>query len=447
MLDEADLSGDGDRTRGLVDPDRLGQWMDAEGLPGSGEEIQATFVTGGASNELFEIQRGEHRWALRRPPRMVPEGRNETMLREYRILKALADSNVPHPAVRAVCAEPSVLGATFYLMDFVDGWSPIGEPHWPEPFGSDLGARQGLAFELVDAIAQLSRVDWRARGLEGLGRPDGFHDRQVDRWYAHLSRFEFREIPGLDEAGDWLRGHRPRNYHPGIMHGDYQFANVMFHHGGPARLAAIVDWEMGTVGDPLLDLAWVVMGWPDEGEVLFEGKSIGALPMHQRARRGIGYLTQEPSVFRKLTVEQNILAILETCTSDKLEQKARLKSLLEELDLTALARSKAFTLCGGEKRRLEITRALVTSPRMLLLDEPFSGIDPIAVYEVQKILRKLKERRMGVLITDHNVRETLKLVDRAYIIHKGDVRCEGEAEFLVNDPTAREIYLGPDFNL
>ena len=186
---------------------------------------------------------------------------------------------------------------------------------------------------------------------------------------------------------------------------------------------------------------------PDEGEVLFEGKSIGALPMHQRARRGIGYLTQEPSVFRKLTVEQNILAILETCTSDKLEQKARLKSLLEELDLTTLARNKAYTLSGGEKRRLEITRALVTSPRMLLLDEPFSGIDPIAVYEVQKILRKLKERRMGILITDHNVRETLKLVDRAYIIHKGDVCCEGEAEFLVNDATARDIYLGPEFNL
>ena len=152
-------------------------------------------------------------------------------------------------------------------------------------------------------------------------------------------------------------------------------------------------------------------------------------------------------MFRKLTVEQNILAILETCTSDKLEQKARLKSLLEELDLTTLARNKAYTLSGGEKRRLEITRALVTSPRMLLLDEPFSGIDPIAVYEVQKILRKLKERRMGILITDHNVRETLKLVDRAYIIHKGNVCCEGEAEFLVNDATAREIYLGPEFNL
>ena len=186
---------------------------------------------------------------------------------------------------------------------------------------------------------------------------------------------------------------------------------------------------------------------PDEGDIIFEKNSIAKLPMHERARLGIGYLTQEPSVFRKLTVEENILAILETCTKDKVEQKARLKSLLEELDLTSIAKSKAYTLSGGEKRRLEITRALVTSPRMLLLDEPFSGIDPIAVYEVQKILIQLKERRMGILITDHNVRETLKLVDRAYIMHKGDVCCEGEREKLVSDAKAREIYLGPDFNL
>ena len=186
---------------------------------------------------------------------------------------------------------------------------------------------------------------------------------------------------------------------------------------------------------------------PDEGDIIFENNSIAKLPMHERARLGIGYLTQEPSVFRKLTVEENILAILETCTKDKVEQKARLKSLLEELDLTSIAKSKAYTLSGGEKRRLEITRALVTSPRMLLLDEPFSGIDPIAVYEVQKILIQLKERRMGILITDHNVRETLKLVDRAYIMHKGEVCCEGESEKLVSDAKAREIYLGPDFNL
>jgi lipopolysaccharide export system ATP-binding protein len=186
---------------------------------------------------------------------------------------------------------------------------------------------------------------------------------------------------------------------------------------------------------------------PDEGSVCFHNHNITRLPMHKRARLGIGYLTQEPSVFRKLTVEQNILAILETCKINRQERALRLKYLLDELDLARLAKSRAYTLSGGEKRRLEITRALVTSPQLLLLDEPFSGIDPIAVYEVQKIVRRLKERGLGILITDHNVRETLKLVDRAYLIHKGEVVYEGSAEQLVNDPKAREIYLGPEFNL
>jgi lipopolysaccharide export system ATP-binding protein len=186
---------------------------------------------------------------------------------------------------------------------------------------------------------------------------------------------------------------------------------------------------------------------PDEGHVSFQDREITGLPMHQRARLGIGYLTQEPSVFRKLTVEENILAILETCKLSRDEREVRLKYLLEELDLTPIAKSKAYQLSGGEKRRLEITRALVTSPKLLLLDEPFSGIDPIAVFEVQKIVRRLKERGLGILITDHNVRETLKLIDRGYIIHKGQVLVEGSAEFLANDPKAREIYLGPEFNL
>jgi len=185
----------------------------------------------------------------------------------------------------------------------------------------------------------------------------------------------------------------------------------------------------------------------DEGRVIFQGQSVARLPMHRRARLGMGYLTQEPSVFRKLTVEQNILAILETCKMSGAERTMRLQYLLEELDLTGLATHRAYTLSGGEKRRLEITRALVTSPKLLMLDEPFSGIDPIAVFEVQKIVRRLRERGLGILITDHNVRETLKLVDRAYLIHKGRVVCEGDAEFLVNDPKAREIYLGPEFNL
>ncbi|HPC59119.1 MAG TPA: LPS export ABC transporter ATP-binding protein [Verrucomicrobiota bacterium] len=186
---------------------------------------------------------------------------------------------------------------------------------------------------------------------------------------------------------------------------------------------------------------------PDGGTVRFEGREITGLPMHRRARLGMGYLTQEPSIFRKLTVEQNILAILETCRISRQERAVRLKYLLDELDMARLARSKAYTLSGGEKRRLEITRALVTSPKLLLLDEPFSGIDPIAVYEVQKIVRRLKDRGLGILITDHNVRETLKLVDRAYLIHKGEVVIEGVAEQLVSDPKAREIYLGPEFNL
>ena len=186
---------------------------------------------------------------------------------------------------------------------------------------------------------------------------------------------------------------------------------------------------------------------PDEGAVRFQSRDISRLPMHKRARLGMGYLTQEPSIFRKLTVEQNILAILETCRLSRAERALRLRYLLEELDMLRLAKSKAYTLSGGEKRRLEITRALVTSPKLLLLDEPFSGIDPIAVYEVQKIVRRLRERGLGILVTDHNVRETLKLVDRAYLIHKGEVVYEGAAEQLVNDPKAREIYLGPEFNL
>jgi aminoglycoside phosphotransferase (APT) family kinase protein len=243
----------------------LADFMDAQGLPGQGRPIEAEFVTGGASNDLFSISRGDYTVALRKPPVIVPPGRNETMVREHRLLAALADTDVPHAKVVAGCDDPAVLGGCFYLMEFVDGWSPIQEgTTWPPPFGDDLEARRGLAFELVDGIAKLSKVDWKAKGLEGFGKPDGFHERQVDRWMAHLAAFSFRPLPGLDEAAAWLRAHQPRNYKPGIMHGDYQFANVMYRHGAPARLAAIVDWEMATVGDPLLDLGWVINGWPED---------------------------------------------------------------------------------------------------------------------------------------------------------------------------------------
>jgi len=259
--------GDTDRTRGLIDIPKLEKWMDERELPGAGEPLEARFISGGASNEIFELRRGEHRLALRRPPLKVPEGRNQTMLREYRVLHALRDSDVPHPQAFAVCEDTELLGATFYIMGFVDGWSPMNMGgSWPSPFDKDLEARRGLSTELVDAIAKLGQVDWKALGLEGFGKPVGFLDRQVDRWLHHLKAFQFRELPGLDLAAEWLRGHTPKSFKPGILHGDYQFANVMFEHSAQARMAAVVDWEMATVGDPLLDLAWVLMSWPDPGE-------------------------------------------------------------------------------------------------------------------------------------------------------------------------------------
>jgi aminoglycoside phosphotransferase (APT) family kinase protein len=246
-----------------IDADRLGRWMDEQGVPGKGAPLEFSFVSGGSQNEIFEIRRGDLRCALRRPPVKAPPGRDEGIVREWRIIEALGGTDVPHTEAISLCTDRSVLGCNFYLMGYVDGWSPMSASGWPAPFGDDLEARRGLGFQLVDGIAKLSRVDWRAKGLTGLGRPEGFHERQVDRWLSFLDRVKTRELPGLDVATSWLRAHRPIDYVPGIMHGDYQFANVMFRHGAPARLAAIIDWEMGTVGDPKLDLAWVVQSWPD----------------------------------------------------------------------------------------------------------------------------------------------------------------------------------------
>jgi lipopolysaccharide export system ATP-binding protein len=183
------------------------------------------------------------------------------------------------------------------------------------------------------------------------------------------------------------------------------------------------------------------------GRVFIGAQDATALRMHRRARLGVGYLPQEPSVFRKLTVEENILAIVETLRVRPADRPALVRHHLEELTLSHLAKQKAYTLSGGERRRLEIARALVTRPRFLLMDEPFAGVDPISVAEVQKIILQLKQRGIGVLITDHNVRETLRIVDRGYIIARGKVLTEGHGDFLINDPQAREIYLGKDFNL
>jgi lipopolysaccharide export system ATP-binding protein len=186
---------------------------------------------------------------------------------------------------------------------------------------------------------------------------------------------------------------------------------------------------------------------PDGGRIFLEGEDVTELPMYKRCRLGMGYLPQESSVFRKLTVEENLLAILETLDLSHHERMTRLGELLAELDLTRLARHKAFTLSGGERRRLEITRALVTNPRYLLLDEPFTGIDPIAIGDIQEIVARLKERGIGVLITDHNVRETLAITDRAYILYDGRILASGTATELANNSKAREIYLGEKFSL
>jgi len=186
---------------------------------------------------------------------------------------------------------------------------------------------------------------------------------------------------------------------------------------------------------------------PESGRVLLDGQDVTSDPMYVRARKGIGYLPQEPSIFRGLTVEQNILAILETLPIDGGERRTRLKNLLAELNLTPLARSRAYTLSGGERRRVEITRALVMSPVFMLLDEPFAGVDPIAVGDIQSIVHQLRDRGIGVLITDHNVRETLKITDRAYIVHDGVIFRSGTPGSLAADEDVKRIYLGTDFRL
>jgi aminoglycoside phosphotransferase (APT) family kinase protein len=250
-----------------LDGDALDHWLDAQGLPGTGAPLHQRCISGGTQNEIFEIRRGDLHCALRKPPETAPMTRDEGIHREWRLIEALTGTDVPCTDAVAYCGDPSVLGRSFYLMGFVDGWSVMNtEGWWPSPFDADPVAHRGVAYELIEGIVQMGNVDWQARGLGDLGRPDGYHDRQVERWTRFLERVKTREIPGLEEATRWLGTHRPLDFVPGVMHGDYQFPNVMFRHGAPAELAAIVDWEMGTIGDPKLDVAWALHGWPDGAE-------------------------------------------------------------------------------------------------------------------------------------------------------------------------------------
>ena len=186
---------------------------------------------------------------------------------------------------------------------------------------------------------------------------------------------------------------------------------------------------------------------PNSGHVYFDGHDVTRMPVFRRARMGVGYLSQEPSIFRKLTVEENVMAVLETLPLSRGERETRLRALLEDLGIAKLARQKAYTLSGGERRKLEITRALVRDPLILMLDEPFSGVDPLAVSDIQDIIVALRNRGLGILITDHNVRETLAVVDRAYLMYEGRVMREGKSSFLINDGMSRELYLGEKFRM
>lgn len=250
-----------------IDVQAFTRWMDANGVPGKGEIPDLGTLTGGSQNELTVISRGGKRMVMRKPPSDAAPDRVDGIRREHRLVKALKGADVPHAQYIAGSDDGDLLGMPFYIMEAIDGWSPADLGGWAEPFASDPSLRPGLASELVRGAALLGNVDWKGRGLEGFGRPDNFHERQVDRWLTFWERIKCRELPGIMEAAAWLRDHQPKHWSPGIMHGDYQFANVMYKHGAPAELAAIIDWEMTTIGDPLLDLGWILVSWPsaDEG--------------------------------------------------------------------------------------------------------------------------------------------------------------------------------------
>jgi aminoglycoside phosphotransferase (APT) family kinase protein len=267
----------------LADPARLAAWLDREGLA-AGQPLTVEPLPGGSSNALFAVDRGASRWVLRRPAQVAAERADEGMRREYRILAALGGTDVPHPAVVALCTDHDVLGRTFYLMERVEGVNPIPPPAALD----DERHRAEIAFAMVGALARLHQVDWRARGLGDVGRPGGFHERQAQRWGRQLASYAGRELPGAGTVMEWLDASRPASFEPTIMHGDYHMMNALIAPGPPGRVLAILDWETATIGDPLLDLAgfcevWCPVagpGWPARQELL----------EHYRAARGLAPL-------------------------------------------------------------------------------------------------------------------------------------------------------------
>ena len=254
---------------GLLDVPAIQEWLD-EHVPSLGSgPLQARILAGGATNAVFLIERGGEKAVLRRPPRIPRPDSDKILGREARVLKALEGTDVPAPHLFGHCADLSVNGGSaFYVMSYADGWVGLGA--FPPPFDQPGEARRNLAFELVGGIASLANVDYQTVGLEDFGKPEGFLKRQVDRWLHQLEMYRTtddyagRELPGLAYVGDWLKDHPIETPRAGVIHGDYGFANAMFERGEAARLLAMVDWELSTVGDPLLDLGWVLYGFRSE---------------------------------------------------------------------------------------------------------------------------------------------------------------------------------------
>lgn len=266
----------GDRAglNGLVDVGALERWA-GDRLPGDGP-FAVRRISTGASNEIFLLERGDGRWVLRRPP---PGRAATTLSREQQLLRALDATDVPHPRVVSGCDDATVIGAPFYVMELIEGFVPTRE--LPPPFDTDLAARRDLGLQLVDALAKVAGVDWVGVGLGEFGRPDGFLERQVSRWLAFDADARVRTLDDLDAVAGWLEERRPPGGTAALMHGDYQFANVMFRTGLPVGVAAIIDWEQSTIGDPLVDLGWLLALWDEPGDAPIRGvgeERVSALP-------------------------------------------------------------------------------------------------------------------------------------------------------------------------
>jgi aminoglycoside phosphotransferase (APT) family kinase protein len=245
-----------------IDDAVLLRYLDQE-VPGVGAVRHIERITSGSSNEIFELSTDAGPVILRRPPRHRLSASAHDVGREFRVLSALRDTPVPHPRVIHLCADDRVIGAPFLLMSKVDGF------HLKAPYPAHAlrpGAMRAMMLDFIEVIAHLSRVDWQAAGLTGFGRPAGYLDRQVDRWLGQLARYQSRDLPKLAEVAAWLRGHQPESGPPGIIHGDYQFLNVLFANDLPPRVAGVLDWEQSTIGDPLVDLGWVLGLWTQAGE-------------------------------------------------------------------------------------------------------------------------------------------------------------------------------------